>query len=197
MSKSGAYSEEKAKYRVRLEKSMILTLITCIALFCLSRRIPTRPKKIIKLAKYITVTPDMTPVTRTGGIPIPPSYPEVPIPSEDEFMTADETIEYTDLDLSEDLPWYDGEYGHPGAQFEEPPESKFEDDRLQAVSGEVRLAVLVNEFGQVDSVRVILNTTRSKSFEEEAIFNAYRTRYKLQKHEAQWIERPFYFKVEM
>ena len=197
MNKSGAYFEEKAKYRVRLEKSMILTLISCIALFGLSRRIPTSPKKTIELAKYITVAPDMTPVTRTGGIPIPPSYPEVPIPSEDEFMTADETIEYTDLDLTEDLPWYDGAYGRPAAEFEEPPESKFEDDRLKAVSGEVRLAVLVNEFGQVDSVRVILNTTRSKSFEEEAIFNAFRTRYKLRNNEAQWIERPFYFKVEM
>ena len=196
MLKSGAYNEEKAKYRVRLEKSMIFTLTSCIVLFCLSRRIPTRPKKIVKLASYITVAPDMIPITRTGGIPMPPSYPEVPIPSEDEFMPADETIEFTDLDLSEDLPWYDGPYGQPATNFGDPPELEKEDDRPKAVSGEVRLAVLVNEFGQVDSVRVILNTTMSKTFEEEAIFQAFRTRYKLTKPGAQWIERPFHFTVE-
>ena len=148
------------------------------------------------LPKYITVTTEMVPTTRAGGVPRAPNLPQVPIPVEDEYLPEDETIETTELVETMDLPSYEvTEEELP--TFEEFLGSRTKpDDRDKAVSGVVTLSLLVNVFGQVDSVQVLGNTTRSKAFEEDAIFTAYRTRYRLYNEEAVWIERIFRYTVE-
>lgn len=194
--KNNLHYWEKARYRVRFEKSLIVALMLMTSLFGVSHRFPQRPWKMKPLPKYITVTAEMVPTTRVGGVPRAPNLPQVPIPVEDEYMPEDETIETTELVETMDLPSYEV------TEEELPTFEEFlgfrtqPDDRDKAVSGVVTLSLLVNVFGQVDSVLVLGNTTRSKTFEEDAIFTAYRTRYRLYNEEAVWIERSFNYTVE-
>ena len=190
------YRQEKARYRVRVEKSMIAALVLMMILFSLSRRIPERPSKVLNLPKVVTVTAEQVPTTRHGGVPNTPMLPQVPIPVEGEYLPEDETIETTELVETMDLPSYEVSLEDLPSFEEFMGLRRTEDDRDKAVSGVVTLAVLVNEFGQVDSVRVLGNTTGSKRLEEDAIFKALRTRYRLTSDEAQWVERPFHFTIE-
>jgi TonB family protein len=193
---SSVFLHEKTRYRVRLEKALIVTLGVMMILFTLSRRIPERAPKELKLPKAVTVMAERVPTTRHGGVPNTPTVPQVPIPVEDEYMPEDETIETTELVETMDLPSYEVALDDLPSFDEFMGFDRVEDDRDKAVSGVVTLSVLVNEFGQVDSVRVLGNTTGSQRLQEEAIFTALRTRYRLKSTEAQWVERPFHFKIE-
>ncbi len=188
--KYNAFSEEKNRYRIRLEKSLVAVLAAHILLLGLSHRIPQRPKRKLNLPRLISVTSEIVPITRTGNLPIPPSRPQVPIPTEDEYLPEDETIETTELTFDDFVP--QNAIPDDGSVYSTKFQEVEEDDKeLEVVPGIVTLGIYVNEFGHVDTVCVISNSTRSKRFEEETINTAYRTRYRFTKAEARWIERSF------
>jgi len=104
----GKHEIEKARYRIRFEKALICSLLCTILLFLLFRRFPVQSitQKVMILSIFTT---NMIPVTSQGGGSMRrPALPQVPIPSEDETLPEYETIELTDLDLREGIPFADG-----------------------------------------------------------------------------------------
>ena len=203
----GVHGEEKSTYRVRLEKALIIALLVSVSMFLVSRRIPTRPRKLLKLSGLPTLTMDVTPRTTQGGLRRPPTLPQVPIPTEDEYLPEDETIEITRFDLFEDIPLFDGVGGSGGGGsyrgigrprpirevIPEYPSS----ERKRGIEGVVILEILVSHEGYVDSVRVLSNTTRSNRLERSAVEAAYKSQYVPAKRDGRnvpiWIQRPYRF----
>lgn len=192
----GARKKELAESRRCFEKGLILTLVGVILVFGLSRRIPFRDGKRSGINAYVILTVDMVPVTRQGRVPLVPALPQVPIATEDEYLPVDETIETTELELFEDVPSFTETNEDFLVGEGIPVYQKKDNDAPKVVAGVVELNILVNEFGQVDSVRVLRNTTRSEDYEAQAIKTAYRTRYVIEdkkQQERHWIQRTFYF----
>ncbi len=210
---AGANDKEKASYRIRFEQALIVVLSVMIIFFVLSKRIPYRPFQRVPIIGFSTLSiEDLMPATRQGGLPRPPALPQVPIPSEDEFLPEDETIDSTRLNVRQGIPIFDGDgtgsgagggdgFGYGGGMGAKPirdviPEYP-EEERKQGVEGVVELAILVNEMGRVDSVRVLLNTTRSQRLEKSAIQAAMKSRYMPPRHQgkriSRWIRRPYRF----
>ena len=204
--KEGAYGQEKASYRTRLEKGLIISLSLMILMFLASRRIPQKPKKVWTLSSLTTVALDVTPRTTHGGMPRPPTLPQVPILTEDEYLPEDETIELTQLNVSEDIPLFDGFGSGGGGTYLGParprpikeviPEYP-DSERKQGIEGVVVLEILVNEWGKVDSVRVVHNNTQSRRLERSAIEAAYKSKYMPATRDGRkvpiWIQRPYRF----
>lgn len=210
VTRDGAAGKEKAEYRIRLEQALMFILGIMISLFILSRRIPYRQKKEWGLGVFSVLSIDMMPATTQGGILRPPTLPKVPVPSEDEYLPEDETIDSTRLNILEGIGLFDGEgiiggggrgSGFGGGMGPRPigdviPEYP-EEEMKRGVEGVVELAILVNDMGRVDSVQVLTNTTLSKSLERAAIQAAYRSRYLPARRDgrriSRWIRRPYRF----
>lgn len=201
----GVQEKEKLGYKVRFEQALMLSLVVMILIFGLSRRMSQFRKKW-PVGPYTITNVDIIPLTRHGGMPRRPDLPQVPIPSEDEYLPEDETIETTELDLTEGLPFFDGiGDGVPGGisrgsgprPIREVIPEYPKEERRRGVEGVVELSILVNSQGGVDSVRVVLNTTNSKRLEQSAIRAAYRSRYVPAQREgrkvSRWIRRPYRF----
>ena len=191
-----AFQREKLRYRVRMERSIIFALIGHILLFGFSQKIKRRAVTEKKLPLVVLVTEDIVPITASSRLPMAPDLPSIPIPSEDEFLPDRETIDPTELEVAEAIPWTKQVVEIPNVEDLIPQFRDKPDDREEAKTGYVLLSILVNVFGRVDSVRVKENTTGSKTYEEDAIFAAFRTRYELHNSEPVWIERPFYFQLK-
>lgn len=202
----GASSEEKRAHRLRIEKSLLISLSGAVVVFSIFRHAPERRVKIPCFSRIGITGVDMIPSTRQGSTARPPDRPVVPIPSEDEFLPQDETIETTELSLLEGDPLFDGfGTGGPDAGFgggaprpirEVIPEYPRE-ERRRGVEGVVRLSLFVNARGDVDSVRVLNNTTGSQRLEAAAVEAAYASRYEPARRDGQrvsrWIQRPYRF----
>lgn len=89
----------KLKYRKTLELAMVAALILLIGMFQVSKRF-----EVTAQLESTTIEPiqiDQIPPTEQTERPPAPSRPAVPIESESEDIPEDETIETTDLDLTE------------------------------------------------------------------------------------------------
>ncbi|MBN2030613.1 TonB family protein [bacterium] len=210
------YEIEKSRYRLRIEKGLIFSLLCMILLFLFSRRIPYQfPKQTMM---NITIfTSDMIPITSQGGGSMKrPPLPQVPIPSDDVYLPDYETIEPTDLDVREGIPFVDGTgtgngifggsgngTGGGGAGprpiLEVIPEYP-EEERKKGFTGIVELSIYINGEGYVDSVFVLNNTTRSRKLEQSAVEAAYRSRYAplpdQYKSLSRWIDRAYRFDLK-
>lgn len=207
--REGAYERERAVYGVRFEKALVITLGCTILMFGLFRRVPRDGPRERRIVAFSTTTLDMVPITSHGGIPRPPNLPQVPIPTEDEYLPEDETIEVTKLDLMEGIPVFEGDGSGEvrsglGAMGARPvrdvlPEYP-EEERREGVEGVVELAILVNPAGEVDSVRVLRNTTQSRRLERAAVQAAYKSRYLPEQKDGKgvfrWIRRPYRFESQ-
>ncbi len=200
------YKREKVRYRVRFEKALILSLVFTILLFGLFRRIPRQRNRKFEIKGYSFFSMDIVPATTQTGAPQPPALPEVPIPTEDEYLPEDETIEETKLNLTEGIPLFDaigdrGEGMGSGGMGLRPIKEVIPEypkkERRKGVEGVVELKILVNSKGEVDSVVVLQNTTKSKVLEKAAIQAAYKSLYLPAKRNGKkislWIRRPYRF----
>jgi TonB family protein len=201
----GEHVKEKASVQIRLERGLIFSLLLMITVFFTSQRIPLSKKKAYRLSALTTVAMDIVTQTNQGGLKRPPNLPQVPIPVEDEYLPEDETIEFTDLDVFEDIPLFDGDgtggsslvgVGRPRPIREVIPEYP-KSERSRGFAGEVILDILVNAMGKVDSVRVVNNTTRSLRLAQAAVDAALRSQYMPAKRDGRpvpiWIQRPYRF----
>ena len=196
----------KLQYRVRMEKCIIFALVLLIAVFILSKKIDRRKKNNSYTLRYSFISMDLPPATKSGSLPRPPVLPQIPIPSEDEFIPEDETIDFTDLDLNEGISLFDGtddfqgEFGAVGGSprpiREVIPEYP-EDLRKKGVEGVIVLSILVNAQGKVDSVYVLNNSSGNKRLEMSAKAAALKSLYAPAKSKgknmAYWISRPYTF----
>jgi len=200
------YAKEKIRYRIRFEKALILSLILTILLFVLFRRIPKQRNREFLSKGYSFFSLDIVPATSQTGAPPPPVLPEVPIPTENEYLPEDETIEETKLNLTEGIPLFDtagdrGEGINSGGIGLRPIKDVIPEypkkERRKGIEGVVELKILVNSKGKVDSVVVLQNTTKSKILEKAAIQAAYKSLYLPAKKNGKkisiWIRRPYRF----
>jgi protein TonB len=195
-------SDFKSEYKKNLEKSLILTLASFIALIYLSPRLRVQIEK--PNPPNILMTVENVPLTRQVRLSPPPPKPTIPVPSEDESIPEDVTIEETTLkysNLFDETP-----YGLPGFSginivpprpiawvFPEYPE----EDKKKGVKGLVKLSIQIDEHGNVVEVIVIENTTGSENCAKAAIEAAYGSRFfparEGNKPVKYWITQPYRF----
>ena len=202
----GLRVEEVNAYRTRLELGMVLSLILCTSFFLASRRLDQRMEPPVYFVGDALSALDLPPVTQRGSLPRMPTLPQIPIPSEDEFLPEEETIDLTDLDLSVGVPSLEGlGLGETGSMagggaprplrlaLPEYPEEL----RKKGVEGVVVLSMRINNRGQVDSVYVMENTSGNRRLARSAMEAARKTLYmpvqRGKDRPSVWITRPFTF----
>ncbi|HEX9654257.1 MAG TPA: energy transducer TonB [bacterium] len=159
----------KLKYKKVFELSMIITLCLLVVFFQMLRAISLEAREAKPPEIKIEVA-DIPPTEQVKRPP-PPPKPSVPIPTENEDVPDDLTIETTELDLTEippppPPPEDDGDV-NIFVPYDEPPSPiggfsaiqralKYpEIARKAGIEGKVIVQVLVSEKGEVIDTRVI------------------------------------------
>ncbi|MCK5146086.1 energy transducer TonB [bacterium] len=201
------HRQELKAYRTRLELGLIISLSILIILFVFSKRLSSRIDIPVYIASDNIWALDLPPASRSGGAPKAPLLPQIPIPSEDDALPEEETIELTDLDLSIGIPsiegLWPGDSGHVGGGARGPrliqevvPEYP-QDLIKKGVGGIILLSILINDRGIVDSVMVVDNSSGNRRLELCAVNAAKKTRYmpagKKNKGKSLWVRRPYTF----
>jgi TonB family protein len=193
------------QYQNALQQSTIVALILVILIFFLFPRIKVvTPKKIVTIGTSITV--ENIPVTRQGSPRKPPPRPVVPIPSEDEIIPDDVTIDNTELTF-ENFSLSSGS-GAPVGQidifqprpiFEVIPEYS-EELQKKGIEGLIQLHLHIDETGRVVDVIVLENTTGSSECAKAAKEAAFKGRYIPAKKDDKpadiWISRTYTFGLQ-
>ena len=190
------FIQEKRLLRQRFEFSLCLTLVLAVFFFVFNKRRTGAAEKGPAPKIIVVEAMDLPPLTKMSNQSAPPIMPQVPIPVEDMLLSSDVTIDMTEIEVNIDftIPEYTGEYDEEAeyvVSTEKPPEVN--------ERGYVKLALLVNQQGWVDSVVVLQNTTNDHEFELKSVKNAYRTRYRDQRSKTEpnhWIERLFEYRKD-
>jgi protein TonB len=204
-----------ADYRKNFELGLVISLSVIIAVFHAWKRDEKKEATVVKAQISVDVVDDIPRTVHRKRVLMPTS-PSVPIPSEDEFIPEDETIELTTLDLTEipvpPLP-PDVKYSSDApvfVAFDEPPAPRGgmaaiqrnlvypEIARTAGIEGEVILHIQIDDTGEVKTVKVVksLNLTEL----DEAAINAVRSvKWKPAKQRdmaiAVWISVPIQFSL--
>ncbi|RKY82159.1 hypothetical protein DRQ07_02055 [candidate division KSB1 bacterium] len=174
--------KKKAESSILFKKSCVVTLSLFIVIFFLSKNY-TKTEKIPVLT-FIDVFTDVPLTDTRGSMPRPPDLPKIPIPVEDDYVPPDETIPDTDFKIEDSISLFDGNSPNglgAGAAAPRPilevvpfyPEKL----RKKGIEGIVIVDILVNTEGEVDSVKIISNTSKSRELEKYAKSAAYKTKY--------------------
>jgi len=191
-------------YQKNIRVATIVALAIMISIFQLFPRMNWKkeePQVVIVSSMHI----EHIPITRHGTRKPPPPKPAVPIPSDDEMMPEDITIEETELDLNLYSP-LKGEGGPPGAPVVYQPRPIFEvipeypqELQRKGIQGLVRLHIHINRYGLVDQVVVLENTTGSPLCARAAKTAALQGRYMPAKSRGKptdiWITRTYSFGI--
>ncbi|UCE05838.1 MAG: energy transducer TonB [bacterium] len=204
MSKNKKYSP-RDQYQVILEKSTILALVLVIILFVLFPKIRVgKPIKVEGIGTVLTV--EDIPITRQGTPRKPPPRPVVPIPSEDDLIPDDVTIEDTELTYESfslssgsGVPLGQINIFQPRPIFEVIPEYS-EDLQKKGIEGVVKLHLHIDRTGRVINVVVLENTTGSSVCANAAKEAAMKGRYIPAKKDGKptdlWISRTYTFGLQ-
>jgi len=171
-------------YQIQLEKALAVALVLVILLMLLFPRIkigsPIQPPG---MGTMLTV--EDIPITRQGKPVPPPPRPTVPIPSEDDIIPDNVTIEDTELDFDSfsssatpgrGLPMAPAEIIQPRPIFEVIPEYS-ENLQKRGIEGVVKLHLHIDRSGNVTHVIILENTTGSRECANAAKKAALRGRY--------------------
>ena len=197
-------NDREEHYQRNLRVAAIVALTVVIFVFQIFPRMSWKketPKVIVIASLHI----ENIPVTRQGTRKPPPPKPAVPIPSDDELIPEDVTIEKTELDLNLYSP-IEGEDGPPGAPIVYQPRPIFEvipeypqELQKKGIQGIVKLHIHINKQGLVDQVVVIENTTGSLLCSRSAKNAAMQGRYMPAKSRGKptdiWITRTYSFGI--
>ncbi len=174
----------KLHYQKNLELGFVLALIIVLGTFQSLRK--------VTLGKHEFVTPDIKieveeiPPSEQIKRPPMPARPTVPIPTEDEDVPEDETIETTEIDFDNipdppPEPVEDDPGSYTFIPYDEPPEmiggmaalKKHlvypEIARKAGVEGVVHIGVLVDAQGNVAKLQVLKSSVSNVGFEEAAM----------------------------
>ncbi len=196
--------DQKSSYRVNVEKAFVVTLAFLLLLVWLSPRIEVAVQEDLRPSVRIDV--ENIPPTRQMHRPPPPPRPTVPIPTDDETIPEDVTIEETTLQHTALEEFPEGPPEFSGATFSPPrpiawvfPEYP-EEERKRGVQGVVRLSIHIDKTGKVVEVIVLENTTGSEKCAQAAIEAAYGSRFtparERGKPVSHWITQPYRFDLK-
>ena len=194
------------RYQINLEKASILALLLVIFLFILFPKI-----KIGNLIESPSVGTALTvediPITQQASSRKPPPRPVVPIPSEDDMIPDDVTIEDTDLTFEAYSSLQGSGRGsleqinifQPRPIFEVIPEYS-EELQKKGIEGIVKLHLHIDQSGQVIDVVILENTTESALCANAAKEAAMKGRYLPAKRNGEptdlWITRTYTFGLQ-
>jgi protein TonB len=92
----------KLEYRKRIEFALVVSLLLLLVMFQAFKRFEGRVE--LPEEKQVIIKVDDIPITEQIDRPPPPARPSVPIPTEDEDVPEDLTIEETEIDFNEEPP---------------------------------------------------------------------------------------------
>lgn len=191
----------KFQYSLNIKKSLTLSLLFFLIVIHLSPDVELAPQE--KGSPTVLIHVEDIPMTRQAYRPPPPPKPAIPIPSDDESIPEEETIEETTLKYT----IFEAEATPiPGITLTPPkpiawvfPEFP-EEEKKKGVSGVVKLSLHINEKGKVINVIVMDNTTGSEKCAQAAIEAAYGSRFfpaeEGNKPVDYWISQPYRFDVK-
>ncbi len=173
-------SDGQSAYPLNFRKSLALSLLLFNLAFLLAPRVDFEVHE--PSASTILIDVENIPVTRQTRRAPPPPKPSVPIPSDDETIPEDVTIEETILkdtiyDLADGSPDVGGIRITPPKLINLTAPEMPKEEYKRGVQGIVKLSVHVDIKGRVVEVVVLDNTTKSEKCARAAIEAAYGSRY--------------------
>ncbi len=203
----------KRKYKKALELGYIGALVLILIVFMAFRQVNVESEEITAEIPEIKV--EEIPPTEQIKRPPPPARPAVPIPTENEDIPEDETIEPTEIDLSEipppPPPPQTDESANIFVAYDEPPmpiggfeaiqrKLKYPDiARKAGIEGKVIVNVLVDVDGRVVDAKILKSLGHS-GCDEAAIEAIKSVRWKPAKQRDRpvkvWVGIPVIFKLK-
>ncbi|NOY76862.1 MAG: energy transducer TonB [Calditrichaeota bacterium] len=204
----------KLDYKKRLELGLVISLLLLIVAFQGFKRFQS--KRELPKAEKVIIKAEEIPPTEQINRPPPPERPAVPVPTEDEDVPEDVTIESTNIDFNEEPPPPppppEEESETPiFVAYDSPPEPiggfgaiqknlKYpEIARKAGVEGTVIIQVLIDEKGRVIKTKV-LKSLGNNGCDEAAISAIRKTRWKpamqRDKPVKVWVSIPVIFKLK-
>lgn len=190
------FKAERFTYRRRMELGLVITLsVLLILIHVLPKRMHTAELEIVYVDFNIENV-EIPPTTRQQARIAPPLLPQLPIPSEDEWLPEEATIDESILELAFlELPDPPSELPYDGQRrlvFRAKKKEKHTEKRRKGK--DIVLALMVDVHGQVDSLYVVKNPSGDADILAEAIRTAYRTRFiddRPKNKAVHWIKRKF------
>ncbi len=197
--------ETRRNYQINLEKATIVALCLVILLF-LSFPKFNLPQKEPEEIIFTSLNIEDIPITRQGTRRKPPPKPAVPIPSDDELIPEDLTIEDTEINFDH----VSNQVGpgilsgrpaifQPRPIYEVIPEYPHELQK-KGIEGFIKLHLHINKSGRVEMAIVIENTTNSEICANAAKTAALKCRYVPAKSSGKtvdiWITRTYTFGLQ-
>lgn len=162
----------KIRYKKLIEVGLVLSLIICILMLQSFKKFEAQ--NVEQKAVDIKIEVEEIPQTEQVKMPPPPSRPAVPIETESDEIPEDETIEITDLDLTEvppppPPPPTDDEAATIFVPYDDPPQPiggfaaiqrnlKYpEIARKAGVEGRVMVHVQIDEKGKVVNTKILVS----------------------------------------
>ncbi len=162
----------KVRYKKVMEIGLLLSLIICIIMLQAFKKFEAQ--KVEPKSLDIKIEVEEIPQTEQIKMPPPPARPAVPIETESDEIPEDETIEITDLDLTElppppPPPSTDDDAATIFVPYDDPPQPiggfaaiqrslKFpEIARKAGVEGRVMVHVQIDEKGNVVNTKILVS----------------------------------------
>jgi TonB family protein len=191
--------------QLNLEKSAIVALSLVLFVFLLCPKFDKVKQEKVEIV-FTSLNIEDIPVTRQSTRHQPPPKPSIPIPSDDELIPADLTIEETDINfnVASDLTGIGLLTGRP-AIFQPRPIFEVIPEYPQAlqkkgIQGMVKLHLHVDGSGKVVEAIILENTTNSSLCEQAAKAAALKCRYLPAKSAGKsidvWITRTYTFGLQ-
>jgi protein TonB len=195
-------ADSKSSYSQNVKKALVITLALMNLLIYILPGIEVEVAEVD--LPQVTINVEDVPLTRQSRRPQPPPKPTVPIPSDEENIPEDVTIEETELRYTTIFDFSPGS-APPFAGIKITPPRPIawvfpeypEDEKKRGVQGEVKLSIHIDEDGKVTEVVVLDNTTGSQKCQQAAVAAAYGSRFYPAKEGARtidyWITQPYRF----
>ena len=168
-------------YVRRLERALFVSLVVAVVGLFAARYIVISKQQPV--APVFEIIVEDIPRTQQGVRRPPPPKPAIPVPSEDEAIPDDATIEPTTLDLQMALSTGPGNASPGDAIVAQARPIAFvfpqfpDEERNKGIRGTVRVSIQIDEHGQVVDAVIIDNTTKSELCGRTAIKAARATKF--------------------
>lgn len=168
-------------YPRRFEWAIFVALAVVLVAFFAARYVVISQQQTV--APEFEIIVEDIPRTRQGVRRPPPPKPAIPVPSEDETIPDDATIEPTTLDLQVALSAGPGNASPGDAIVAQARPIAFvfpqfpDEERNKGIRGTVRVSIQIDELGQVVDAVIIDNTTKSELCGRTALKAARATKF--------------------